>query len=697
MYWCDCSLQNGSNSFREVTGNNFLHTAAVNGGPTSSFIHILIALCLLLPRLLLEAGIIENGFLPLGTVNSIKNKQNLILQSFFLIVLENIWQTELNFMNIYRQKLPSISITNFETYRNNTHVDLNLNENTVEYYNTTMFTDVTAIIPTENEVNSNGSYLSGLFELDSFDEPPSNNWNHVFKPLENGNISKVLHNLLYDSVAKTNNYQDNFINTSKFERTETREFDSNNNNNNTAEIESFNIERIFGSFEFESNASIVLNWSTVPSTLISIKVSNLTNNNTINESNKNDSKKLTNSIIDLNINLLKPTLSSILEVNTRDVSSTTKISPSIELKESRNLTESNIAHSDNLLHKTKTHYYSKMSRKKHKGYKNRHRYGKQPEQQIFPVYKNITNGTIILEYSTDGIKSVTVKTLINNNTSTSKDSNIHIVRTEKLPEIVPSTPITGDSKIIAIKTKFLKRLKRELITRIKNIFKEIKSNAEYWTTTTEQSAINKSNKNEVNEHKANILAGFAGYLQLLFGIERAINVEIFNHSPSAEFINLIIALTVWCIRYPSVFWVTSKSFAIVFSLQIIASAIDILFTYAGISILYKYQMYSQFQFITSPELLLNKTIIFSLFLITVLLNLTSSMIMYLHGYVRLSAKIRERSVISLKSNNIWIYLAHLLSCGYILLLAIVKAPILNDFSTIYHQRTDRLVFISGKV
>lgn len=44
----------------------FIRAIWTHGGPTSAFIHILIALCLLMPRLLLESRLIENGNLPRG-------------------------------------------------------------------------------------------------------------------------------------------------------------------------------------------------------------------------------------------------------------------------------------------------------------------------------------------------------------------------------------------------------------------------------------------------------------------------------------------------------------------------------------------------------------------------------------------------------------------------------------------------------
>uniref|UniRef100_A0A336LLF2 CSON010848 protein n=1 Tax=Culicoides sonorensis TaxID=179676 RepID=A0A336LLF2_CULSO len=49
----------------EATGGT-LRTLWTHGGPTSSFIHIITALCLLFPRLLLESRLIQDGFLPRG-------------------------------------------------------------------------------------------------------------------------------------------------------------------------------------------------------------------------------------------------------------------------------------------------------------------------------------------------------------------------------------------------------------------------------------------------------------------------------------------------------------------------------------------------------------------------------------------------------------------------------------------------------
>lgn len=63
---CTLSPHDG---LEEESRGGTLRALWTHGGPTAAFVHIVIALCLLLPRLLLEARIIENGLLPKGEFN----------------------------------------------------------------------------------------------------------------------------------------------------------------------------------------------------------------------------------------------------------------------------------------------------------------------------------------------------------------------------------------------------------------------------------------------------------------------------------------------------------------------------------------------------------------------------------------------------------------------------------------------------
>lgn len=62
---------------------------------------------------------------------------------------------------------------------------------------------------------------------------------------------------------------------------------------------------------------------------------------------------------------------------------------------------------------------------------------------------------------------------------------------------------------------------------------------------------------------------------------------------SFEFMNFVVALIVWSSRYPSVFWATSKPFSIIFSIQMIANAFDLVLGFAGVSVLYKLKIVGQ--------------------------------------------------------------------------------------------------------
>ncbi|CAD6996182.1 unnamed protein product [Ceratitis capitata] len=308
--------------------------------------------------------------------------------------------------------------------------------------------------------------------------------------------------------------------------------------------------------------------------------------------------------------------------------------------------------------------------------------------------------------------------------TTTRDSNIHIVKPEKLPEIIPSTPLTSNSKIIEIKTKSSsassgggKRAKRmtgetmQVEIEPEYLVGELSGNdsTEYMSPSSAAAgvAISSSSSSAAAGSIATVqqppqtslvrLDGFAGMLQILFGIEKPIDMAVFEHSPSAEFVNLVFALLVWCVRYPAVFWTTTKSFATIFSIQMIAVAFDITFSYIGAANLYKLQVYSEAMPIQNAGLILNGVVTLALFLLASVLMIASSMIMYLYGHGRLAAKMRDRSLITMKSSETWIYFAHCASLCYVLALAVVKAPLLNDLSVTYRSNLHCPTFLSALI
>lgn len=311
--------------------------------------------------------------------------------------------------------------------------------------------------------------------------------------------------------------------------------------------------------------------------------------------------------------------------------------------------------------------------------------------------------------------------------TTTRDSSIHRVRTEMLPEnIIPSTPgssSSSNSKIIAIKPK---TQKRRISKRAAAAKSGVEIEPEYLLSSSEfvaKSSAEQQQEEEEDELDLDLedgdfqavqavtpatpavatpgtefvrLDGFAGMLQLFFGIDKPIDVTIFAQPPSAEFVNLLCALLVWSVRYPAVFWNTSKSFACVFSLQMIVAALDIVLGYVGVSNLYKLQIYAEAMPVHQPGLILNATVTLALYLLATALVLASSMVMYLYGHGRLATRMRDRSIITLKASQTWIYFAHCASLCFVLALAVVKAPLLNDLSATYKNNLHCPTFLAGE-
>lgn len=305
------------------------------------------------------------------------------------------------------------------------------------------------------------------------------------------------------------------------------------------------------------------------------------------------------------------------------------------------------------------------------------------------------------------MKSSTVK-------SKAKDSDIHIVKPESIFDYtVPSTTITTNSKIIEIKAKSLeekKNIKRSIDDDLFEDADHVLLLDSALPSINEDVYIVKEEGGDIinpaaligsipNFTQSNELEGIGGFLQSIIGLNDKFEPkQWFQGSPSLEFINLALALLVWSVRYPSVFWESSKAFSMVFSLQMIANSIDILMLHVGTSILFKLQIVGQFVTVQNQPwpLLLNGIVTLALTLLAYVLIISSSMILYLYGHSRLSSKIRDCQMITLKDGDIWSYFSHCASLCFILALSVVKAPIIHDLSVMYRINLDGTVFAASK-
>ncbi|XP_069698499.1 protein tincar-like isoform X1 [Periplaneta americana] len=167
---------------------------------------------------------------------------------------------------------------------------------------------------------------------------------------------------------------------------------------------------------------------------------------------------------------------------------------------------------------------------------------------------------------------------------------------------------------------------------------------------------------------------------------------------SAEFVNYALALLVYAVRYPAVFWNTNKGFAALFSLQLLANGLQSLLAFAGVCVLYKVQVVGAADALpplphhTQEPFLLNSHVTLALFVMSNMLILASSLVLYLYGYGRFNAFLRaerERRVVVLGGGGAgWGYFTHCAALCVLLALAVCNAPLLFDYTVLYRGSLD---------
>ncbi|XP_073816865.1 transmembrane protein tincar [Musca autumnalis] len=756
-----CSMAPHDGLEEESRGGT-LRALWTHGGPTAAFVHIVIAMCLLLPRLLLEARIIENGLLP----------------------RETIWQTELDFMSVNRRHLVVMSVMAASPYQNETRTYESQEDD--EYLNDTIFSDEGGGGSTITGGGGGGN-VNSLWDTNQRHQYGGNKRKNVILPAVGKSRFLELPDLIEaveNQSTKYGKFQGKTEDDAKMaittkgtaatrkspgkQQTTENDIRQSEGNRQTKENDWIRMEddirkptttttsattttsstttpattTTTTTTQTPSTTTLIITTTstTIPSRTTKIPISQTT---TTTKSSKN---KLT--IKNNNIAVFDDTTST-MPMWPEEISTIVNVEPSSSTATQTAPPTSTEIQRIALVptkHQHHQHHHNSHSGKSSRRHNSHHRqrkisnsssslrrghnhsgrrsgemtFGNMPEGlEDIPLKANRFDEfeyPRIYEHRPSSFEELDIgraraaiypksSTTIS---TTTRDSNIHIVKPEKLPEIVPSTPVSSNSKIIEIKSKSHKRHKRELLLpeeRQVEIEPEylvgdlnFNDSSEYLVEMTTMDSSTPSTDVELSASNGNVrLDGFAGMLQLFFGIEKPIDVNIFTQPPSAEFVNLLFALLVWCVRYPAVFWNTAKSFATVFSVQMIATACDIIFSFVGISNLFKLQIYSEAQPIQNPGLILNATVTLALFLLSTILMLSSSMIMYLYGHGRLAAKMRDRSIITLKSSQSWIYFAHCASLCYVLALSVVKAPLLNDLSATYRHNLHCPTFMAALV
>jgi len=171
------------------------------------------------------------------------------------------------------------------------------------------------------------------------------------------------------------------------------------------------------------------------------------------------------------------------------------------------------------------------------------------------------------------------------------------------------------------------------------------------------------------------------------------------HPCSAEYINYALALLVFAVRYPAVFWKTNKAISFLFSLQLIGNGLQNLMAFSAMSVMYKVHVIGPQNVLHKYEpFLLNTSISMLLYLLSCVIVTASSSVIYMYGYQKFMAFIqqeREKQTIQLAEGktSVWQYFPHTAAMCTLIALAVCNGPLLYDFTIIYKGSLDGTVLV----
>ena len=167
-----------------------------------------------------------------------------------------------------------------------------------------------------------------------------------------------------------------------------------------------------------------------------------------------------------------------------------------------------------------------------------------------------------------------------------------------------------------------------------------------------------------------------------------------------EYANWVFAMIVFAIRYATVFWSSSRLFSSIFSLQIMSVAINSMFTFCGISILYKFKFNEDLFYYPKITLVLPHVSVLVLFVLFFLVMCCSTCVIFTYGYNHYK---REHDAFMTKYRppilrprvvgqpTCYGYTPHILATAILILIVSLKAPLLTDYMNWYRHTRDRLI------
>ena len=123
--------------------------------------------------------------------------------------------------------------------------------------------------------------------------------------------------------------------------------------------------------------------------------------------------------------------------------------------------------------------------------------------------------------------------------------------------------------------------------------------------------------------------------------------SLMDHGPGVlriEYFNYALAMLMFSLRYANVFWHTNKTFAILFSVQLMTNSLLSLISFSSFSLMYKLHVLGPSKILpTSLPFLLNHHVTLLLYIISVTILFVSSSVLYHYGYLKIASFVREKA------------------------------------------------------
>ena len=175
-----------------------------------------------------------------------------------------------------------------------------------------------------------------------------------------------------------------------------------------------------------------------------------------------------------------------------------------------------------------------------------------------------------------------------------------------------------------------------------------------------------------------------------------------KYSLGVAFVNFAAALLTFTVRYAAVFWYTNKVLSAMFGVQLFALTVTSLFSYSGMSVLYRITYNADFYYNVTLSLACRTVMVLYVFGGMIMVLSTITVFKYGAHYFEEKFKIVERKHHSesyikqtiIVHSGCSGYVPHSCAVGALVLMAACKGPILYDMVSAYRATKDPLILSS---